>query len=678
VQHFLQLWPYVYRQRPRLAAAIAAALVASSLWGLAMLLAFPVTKVLLEQQSLTEYVDAEIATARKEIAKQSSRIAGHDERLARWSGANPQQDAEYVQALRERARCQATLSAATRREWWFAQLQHWLMPYVPADRFNTLAVLFGLLLVATAFHGGAVYLQEIWIGQVVQLSMRSLRARLFRRTLRLDAQTLATEGTPALMSRFTNDLTGIAQGLTLLGGKIVLEPLKAAICLASAFAFNWRLTLLSLVCAPLGALLFQHFGSRLKRASRRQMETVARLYQVLQETLASFRVVTAFGNARHHRRRLYRENRAYYRKAMQINRIDALVNPAVELLGVTAACLAILPGAYLVLRHREAIFGIRLTDLEMDLASLAMLYSLLAGVLDPARKLASAFSRLKKASAACGRVFDWMNRTTLVPEAETVDRGVRHAESLEFDRITFRYHAAGAASRQTVLDDVSLRISFGDVVAIVGSNGSGKSTLAGLMPRFYDPQEGCVRIDGVDIRSLTLAELREQLGWVPQESMLFEGTLADNIAVGRPEASSAEIEAAAKRAHVWDFAAAWPLGLATPIGDGGGRLSGGQRQRIALARAMLRDPAVLILDEATSAIDAHSEALIQSALRDFCRGRTTLIITHLLTETLLDFVTKVVVLDQGRVLAAGSHTQLVATCPPYASLYRAQQTRRAA
>jgi subfamily B ATP-binding cassette protein MsbA len=229
-----------------------------------------------------------------------------------------------------------------------------------------------------------------------------------------------------------------------------------------------------------------------------------------------------------------------------------------------------------------------------------------------------------------------------------------------------------------VLVDVSLRISFGEVVAIVGSNGSGKSTLAGLLPRFYDPQEGCVRIDGVDIRSLTLAELREQLGWVPQESMLFEGTLADNIAVGYPEASKAEIEAAAKRAHVWDFAAAWPLGLATPIGDGGCRLSGGQRQRIALARAMLRDPAVLILDEATSAIDAHSEALIQSALRDFCRGRTTLIITHLLTETLLDFVTKVIVLDQGRVLAVGSHDQLVATCPPYAALYRAQQVRRAA
>jgi ATP-binding cassette, subfamily B, bacterial MsbA len=677
VHSLLQLWPYVCRQQRRLVAAFAAALVASLLWGLAMLLAFPVTKVLLEQQSLAEYVDAEIQTARREIAKQSSRIAVRDQELAQWPRLTLEPDGEYVAALRDRARGQATLSAATRREWWFVQLQHWLMPYVPADRFDTLALLFGLLLAVTALHGGAVYLQEVWIGQVVQLSMRSLRARLFRRTLRLDAQTLATEGTPALMSRFTNDLTGIAQGITLLGGKIVLEPLKAGICIASAFAINWRLTLLSLVCAPLAALLFQHFGSRLKRASRRQMETVARLYQVLQEALASFRVVTAFGNARHHRLRLYRENRAYYHKAMQINRIDAAVNPTVELLGVTAACLAILPGAYLVLRQQTGIWGFRLTDLQMDLASLALLYSLLGGVLDPARKLSSAFSKLKKASAATGRVFDWMHRSTLVPEAEANDRSVRHGESLEFDRITFRYHAAGSPSRQSVLQDVSLTIPFGEVVAIVGGNGSGKSTLAGLLPRFYDPQEGSVRIDGVDTRALTLRELRSQIGWVPQESMLFEGTVADNIAIGCPTAIREQVEAAARRAHVWDFASTWPQGLDTPIGDGGNRLSGGQRQRIAVARAMLRDPAILILDEATSAIDAHSEFLIQSALREFCRGRTTLVITHLLTDALLEFVTKVVVLDQGRVLAVGTHAQLQATCPPYAALYQAQQNRRA-
>jgi len=658
--------------------AFVVALVASLLWGLAMLLAFPVTKVLLEQQSLADYVDAEIQTARSEIAKQSARIARQDDLLAQWPQPNPQPDSKYVEALRDRARCQATLSAATRREWWFVQLQSWLMPYVPEDRFDTLALLFGLLLVVTVLHGGAVYLQEIWIGQVVQLSMRSLRARLFRRTLRLDAQTLAVEGTAALMSRFTNDLAGIAQGLTLLGGKIVLEPLKAGICLASAFAVNWRLTLLSLVCAPLAALLFQHFGSRLKRASRRQMETVARLYQVLQETFASFRVVTAFGNPRHHRLRLYRENRSYYRKAMQISRIDAAVNPTVELLGVTAACLAILPGAYLVLRQETGIAGVRLTDLEMDLASLALLYSLLGGILDPARKLSSAFSRLKKASAACGRVFDWMHRTTLVPEAETADRTVRHSVSLEFDRVTFRYHGGGQPARHAVLQDVSLTIPFGEVVAIVGGNGSGKSTLAGLLPRFYDPQEGSVRIDGIDIRSMTLRELRQQIGWVPQESMLFDGTVADNIAVGCPGATREQIEAAARLAHVWDFASAWPQGLDSPIGDGGNRLSGGQRQRIAVARAMLRDPAVLILDEATSAIDAHSEFLIQSALKEYCTNRTTLVITHLLTDALLEFVTRVVVLDQGRLLAVGTHAQLLATCPPYAALYQAHQARRAA
>ncbi|MCI0436184.1 MAG: ABC transporter ATP-binding protein/permease, partial [Gemmatimonadetes bacterium] len=458
---------------------------------------------------------------------------------------------------------------------------------------------------------------------------------------------------PALMARFTNDLTGIAQGLTLLGGKVVLEPLQAGACIASAFALNWRLTLLSLLCVPLGVLLFRAFGRRLKRASRRQMETVARLYQALQETLESFRVVTAFGNQRRHRRRVARENRDYFKKAMQINRIDALVNPTVEFLGITAACLAILPGAFLVLKQKTAIFGIQLTAAPMDLAELALLYTLLAGAVDPARKLSSVFSKVKKAFAACDRVFAWMDRAPQVRELDAPKPGVRHRQSLEFDRVTFRYATADSSpDRPAALDEVSLRIEFGDVVAIVGGNGSGKSTLVGLLPRFYDPRHGAVRIDGVDVRDLSLRELRDQIGWVPQEPMLFDGTLAENIAHGCPSATRAAIEEVALRAHVSQFASDWPQGLQTLIGEKGSRLSGGQRQRVALARAMLRDPAILVLDEATSAIDAQSETLIHQTLKDFSRGRTTLVITHAMTPTLVEFVTKVAVLD--RAMGIGS------------------------
>lgn len=677
VDSFQQLWPLVRTQRWSLAVAIGCAVLAAGLWACGLLLAFPVTKVLLEQQSLRSYVAEQIADARANADWESHVLVELDQQIAQHEAANEPVNADYVELLRKRSRAQRNLSRAHRQEWWYSVGEQTFAPWLPSDRFDELALfLFGLLAV-TALHGIAVYLQEIWVGRIVQLSMRSLRSRLFRHALKLDVQTLGVDGTATLMSRFTNDLTAIAQGMTLVGSKIVLEPLKAAACLGWAFALNWRLTLLSLICAPLGALLFARFGRKLKKASRRQMETVARLYHVLQEALTSFRLVTAFHQQRHHRQRLYRENREYFRKSLQINRLDALVNPTVELLGITAACLAILPGAYLVLRQKTTIWGVQLTSLEMDLASLALLYSLLGGVLDPARKLSSVFSKLKKSVAACERVNDWLDcKSALATTTTDETLTLRHQQSLEFQHVTYRY--PGPQGAPAILDDVSFRIAFGETIAIVGGNGSGKSTLAGLWPRFYDPLAGRVCIDGCDVATLPIRVLREQIGWVPQDPLLFDRTVAENIAIGAPQATRAQIEAVARRAYVWDFVAAWPEGLDTPIGDAGHRLSGGQRQRIALARAMLRDPAMMILDEATSAVDAQSELLIYRTLSEFCQGRTTLIITHALTPALLEFVDRVMILERGRILALGHHAELLESCPQYRELFAAQSSRRAA
>lgn len=679
MDRLLKFWPFVRPHRRRLVVALVMAAVASGLWAAALLLTFPITKVLMQQQSLGEYISTRIDDALHQADVQTAKLQQIDAELARHEAAGDPRSVEYLQRLQERSKAQSHLSRAVCEESWNRQLQRSLVPYLPTDRFHTLAVLFVSLLVVSSLHGIAVYFQEVWIGMVVHRSLRSLRTKLFRTTLELDAQTLGIEGTPALMSRFTHDLTGIAQGLTLLGGKIALEPLKATACLSSAFAINWRLTLFSLVCAPIGAFIFAHFGKRLKKASRRQMETMARLYAVIQETLGSFRVVTAYGNAGWHRRQLNAESRNYFRKAMQINRIDALINPTVEMLGVAAACLAILPGAYLVLRGKTTIFGVQLTAAPMDIAELAMLYTLLASVLDPVRKLSSVFSKLKKSFAACDRVLDWMDRKPLLAGNTSPVMAVRHQESIELENITFGYHTNDDGNaRKPALQDISLRIPFGEVVAIVGGNGCGKSTLVGMLPRFYDPEQGTVRIDGVDLRTVSLPSLRSQLGWVPQESLLFDQSIAENIAFGNPKATRAQIEEMARRAHVLDFTAGWPQGLDTPVGEKGHRLSGGQRQRVALARAMLRDPAILVLDEATSAIDAQSERLIYETLGSFVRGRTTFIITHAMPPALQALVTKVVVMDEGRVLAIGSHADLLRTCPPYATLAAAQQARRAA
>jgi subfamily B ATP-binding cassette protein MsbA len=351
----------------------------------------------------------------------------------------------------------------------------------------------------------------------------------------------------------------------------------------------------------------------------------------------------------------------------------------VETLGVMAGCLAILPAAYLIVQQQPSLWGLRLSDRELTLPDLALLYSFLAGVLDPARKLSSVFSKLKKATAACDRVFAWMDQPqrTFHP---ALPQSVRHSRTLTFDRVTFHYQARPDAvgRRQPVLDDVSFSIPFGEVVAIVGGNGSGKSTLVGLLPRFYEPASGRVLIDGVEIGELSLRGLREQLGWVPQDPLLFDASLAENIAYGRPDSTRAEIEQVARKAHVWDFAAAWPQGLDTPIGERGSRLSGGQRQRVALARAMLRQPAILVLDEATSAVDAQSEQLIYESLAGFRAGRTTLIITHQITPALLNMVDRIAVLQAGRLVGLAGHAALLATCPAYQSLFDGPAARAAA
>ena len=226
--------------------------------------------------------------------------------------------------------------------------------------------------------------------------------------------------------------------------------------------------------------------------------------------------------------------------------------------------------------------------------------------------------------------------------------------------------------RPPVLENVHLTVEAGEVIVVVGENGSGKSTLVNLLPRYYDPEQGAVLIDGIDIRDIRLRDLRAQIGVVTQETLLFDETIYENIRYGKPDASREEIEEAARRAHVTAFLKNMPDGFQTRVGDKGGRLSGGQRQRIALARAILRDPPIMILDEATSAIDAQSERLIHQTLREFAHGRTVFLITHAVSQGILDFVDRIVIMQEGRLIAAGPHEMLMEVCPAYRRLYRAQ------
>jgi subfamily B ATP-binding cassette protein MsbA len=299
---------------------------------------------------------------------------------------------------------------------------------------------------------------------------------------------------------------------------------------------------------------------------------------------------------------------------------------------------------------------------------------LLAGTIDPARKLSTTYAKLKRSMAAADRVFAIIDLKPLVKEPAEPKPAPRHSKSIEFREVRFTYaqSAEDGALRPAVLENVQLTVKAGEVIVVVGENGSGKSTLVNLVPRYYDPEQGSVLIDGVDIREMRLRDLRAQIGVVTQETLLFDESIYENIRYGKPGASREEIERAADRAFVTPFLKTLPDGFQTRVGEKGQRLSGGQRQRIALARAILRDPPILILDEATSAIDAQSERLIHQTLHEFALGRTVFIITHAVSQGILDLVDRIVVMQEGKMIACGPHDTLLEVCPAYRRLYRAQ------
>ncbi|WP_197993254.1 ABC transporter ATP-binding protein [Gimesia aquarii] len=668
------------------------ALLVALLWGANLSVTFLVVKVLLQGESLSGYVQKEISLTEELIQEKQDALkdisrAIHSQNLE----AQPDNSAEGeitqtdlaaapVNLLSDQSRQQRKLSNASRKLLALKWIQSTIITRIPDDQFDTFALILGLLLLTTLVKGLCIFTQDVLVGGVVELVTMSVRKECFRKVLDLDYQSISDEGTASLMSRFTFDMQQLSQGLTLMGGKIIREPLKALACMIFAFMVNWRLTLLSFVFAPLIAIVFYKIGKTLKHASQKMMESMSRIYKTLEESFESSKVIIAFNGARKHRSRFHHENKEYFKKALSIVRIDSLTSPTTEMLGLMAIFIALIPGSYLVLRGKTEIWGIQLASAPMDIATLSMMYALLAGISDPARKMSSVYSKLKKTIAAAERIFSVIDRETLVKEADAPQRFPQKLESVHFKKIDFTYAQRKESTRnnEPILDGVNLEISAGEVVLVVGENGSGKSTLVNLLPRFYDPDKGSVFINEIDARDIRLRDLRNHIGVVSQETMLFDDSILENIRYGRPNATRLEIEAVARKAHVLQFAEQLPGGLQYDVGERGQELSGGQRQRIALARAILRNPEILILDEATSAIDSQSEILIHKALKEFAPGRTVFIITHSVGQSLLEFATRIVVMDSGKVVATGPHHTLVETCPQYQNLLSAQVRQRSA
>jgi ABC-type multidrug transport system fused ATPase/permease subunit len=557
---------------------------------------------------------------------------------------------------------------ANQRKWLkrYDFAQPYIRRYLPNDGFKTLLLLIALVMVGVALKGFFMFLQEVLVADVMQLTLFAIRNRFFRRTVNLDLASFSDQGSSELMARFTNDMDSFGQGLNTLMSKLIREPMRIVTCLGGALLFNWRLTLLTLVLVPISAATTYRVGKIMKRAVRRSLESMSTIYKILQESFQGIRLVKSFGMERVERRRFFEETKNLYRKSVRVAMIDAMSDPVLEMLTLTTVAIALLAGSYLVLNrtiHLDlGLFKLQLAAAPMVIQDLLALYAMLAGVSDPIRKLANVHSKIQRASAAADRICSLMDRAPKMVDHRHAPRLRRHHQAIEFDRVTFGY-APGAP----VIRELSLIVRHGETVALVGPNGSGKTTLMNLLPRFWDVDAGSIRIDGRDIRGVPLRSLRRQIGMVLQDTILFQDTIARNIGYADPHATRAAIELASERAYAHQFIMALPQGYDTPIGERGHGLSGGQRQRLALARAMLHDPAILILDEATSAVDIQDEVLIRKAIEEFARGRTTFLISHNLAS--IQIADRIVLLNGGRVEAVGSDQELKRASALYRRLH---------
>jgi ATP-binding cassette subfamily B protein/subfamily B ATP-binding cassette protein MsbA len=646
--------------------------VAAALWGLNFLAIYPVLKILASEMPPHAWIEARVKQLREDIKKmnEDDSLAKRELEIQRIVDAKEKEKQERDLAT-SKQRAERKMQLANRDLYWSLWIKKYVDRYVPDDSFTVLAWVFGLVIVIVAIKGFFEFWQEVLVGSVVNLSLFDLRNRFYRNSIHLDVDQFSEQGASELMARFTNDTELLGTGLKTLFGKLIAEPLRAASCMLIALWINWQLTLMFLVLVPIAMYVFSKVGRTMKRATRRLLERMSSIYKILQESFQGIRIVKAFTMEPYERRRFFTATKDYYHKAMRVVMIDALAGPIIEWLGVLAVAAALSAGAYLVLGGHTHLFGLQMTNQQMDAATLLQLYALLAAIADPVRKLSSVYPKLQSGAAAADRIFSFIDRRPRVRPNTDGPRLERHRTNLEFKGVCFSYEPG-----TPILTNISLDIRFGETVAIVGKNGCGKTTLVGLLPRFYDPDHGAILIDGRDIRTFNLRSLRQQIGLVTQESILFDDTIYSNIAYGNRHAKAEDIEAAAKKAFAHEFIEKLPRGYQTRIGESGSRLSGGQRQRIALARAILRDPSIMILDEFTSQYDAESETLIHRALKEFMRGRTTIMITH--RQSTLEVAERIVVIDQGHVAAVGTHAELTKSCEPYRRLYEAQLLRLSA
>lgn len=509
-----------------------------------------------------------------------------------------------------------------------------------------------IIMALALVKGASRFVQEYYIKTAGQLVVQDIRNDLYGHSLGLSMGYFSRTSSGHLMSRILNDV-GILQSSA---ANVLVDFLRESVTLIGliglAFYQDWRLASVAFAVLPIAVLPAAHIGRKIKENTRRGQSTLGNLTAVLQETFAGIKVIKAFGTESREIERFRSENKTFYRFIRKVLKYDSASAPVMELLGYAGMAGVLWYGL-----HRMLDGAITKGELMSFVTALAMMYN-------PVKRLAKVNNTVQKSIGAASRVFEVVDEIPDIQDAEHGAEIGRVSGEVVFDRVVFGY------GDELVLKDFSVTARPGEVVALVGPSGAGKSTVVGLLARFYDPLGGVIMIDGNDIRQVTQCSLKANLAFVDQETFLFNDSIANNIRYGKPEATDEEVLGAAKQAFADEFIRELSAGYETNIGDRGTRLSGGQRQRVCIARALLRNAPILILDEATSALDTESEAMVQRALNNLMKDRTTFVIAHRLSTVM--HADKIVVLNQGGVEQVGTHQELLRQGGLYKRLYDMQ------
>lgn len=522
----------------------------------------------------------------------------------------------------------------------------------PLDTLKWLCIFIFLIFLLKNFF---VFSEFFWMTFVEQRVVRDLREQVYEKIINQSMSFFHTHKTGDLISKITNDINAVNVAVNRSFTKIIRDPILIAIYMAILFSISWKLTLIAIFVVPISAILISNIGNSLKRRSRRVQERIADITSVLQETISGIKVVKAFAMEKYENEKFQYFTREHFKAVVKQIRMLRLGSPLSETMGVGIMAGVVWYGGNMVLQGQTL-------SSEDFMRFLIILFS----ILDPIKSLGEVNNNIHIALASGKRVFDVIDQDNPIKEAPQAIVKKTFDRHITYENVSFRYNPAS----ELVLKGIDLDIQKNQKIAFVGSSGAGKTTLVNLLPRFYDVIEGAVKIDDIDVRNMTLASLRGLMGIVTQEVILFNDTAANNIAYGMNQYSMKEIERAAELANAHEFISEMPQGFQTVIGERGMLVSGGQRQRISIARAILKNPPILIFDEATSSLDSESEYLIQEAIENLMKDRTVLIIAHRLSSIVNS--DKIVLLEEGKIISIGTNRELLEGSERYRQLYELQ------